>query len=103
MDSNNITIIPPGVDTHLFRIGNKTEKPSITYFGDMRHYKRPEHALIALKLLLNCRIDATLFMVGEGPSLPFLRSLARDMHLQNNVSFTGRLSSEDLGRLVSQS
>ena len=103
VETDKITIIPPGVDTHLFRVGKKTEKPSILYFGGMRPYKRPEHALIALKLLLNKGIDANLSMVGDGPSLNFLKSLATDLHLQNRVKFTGRLSEEDLSKLISES
>ena len=59
-----ITRIPPGVDTDLFKPGTKTDEPSIIYFGRMRPYKRPEHDLVALKLLQDRGLNVHLTMVG---------------------------------------
>ena len=103
VDNDKITVIPPGVDTSFFKVGKKTETPLIVYFGGMRPYKRPEHAIMALKLIQSRGIDANLAMVGEGPSQPFLKALAADMHIQDSVRFTGRLSDEELRQLVSES
>lgn len=93
--------IPLGVDTDRFRPGTKAEKPAIVYFGGMRPYKRPEHALIAFKILNDRGHDAYLTMVGDGPSIPYLRSLATEFNLADRVSFTGRVSEQELSSIVS--
>ena len=62
---SRIVRIAPGVDTKLFCPKRKSDEPSIIYFGGMRPYKRPGHALIAFKLLLKSGISARLVLVGE--------------------------------------
>lgn len=101
--SQRVTRIPPGVDTELFRLGKKTEEPSIIYFGGMRPYKRPEHAIVALKLLKSKGYNAHLTIVGDGPSLPSLKSLASEFSLNGNVTFTGKVCDQRLSELVSSS
>ena len=98
---DRITIIPPGVDTNTFHPDKKSRIPLIVYFGGMRPYKRPEHAILSLKLLIDRGTKAKLVMVGNGPSLPFLQSLVNEMQLKPFVTFTGRLSERDLAELVS--
>ena len=100
---SKIVRIPPGVDTKLFRPERKTYEPSIVYFGGMRPYKRPEHALIAFKLLLSSGISARLVMVGDGPSLQSLKSLSHSLDLGENVTFNGHMSREKLAGLVAGS
>lgn len=92
--------IPPGVNTDLFRPCMKSDTPSIIYFGGMRPYKRPEHVLIALKLLHSTGCRAAVTIVGEGPSLTLLKYLARSMNILDYVNFKGRLNSEELAFLV---
>ena len=104
VDIQRITKIPPGVDTVLFRPGAKTLEPSMVYFGGMRPYKRPEHALVALKLLQNKGYKKThLTMVGDGPSLSFLRQLSRELCINDQVTFTGKVTDSELTKIVSSS
>ena len=69
----------------------------------MRPYKRPDHALIAFKLLLNSSISARLVIVGEGPSLQSLKSLSHSLNLDGSVVFSGHVSREKLAELVDES
>lgn len=103
VDNQRISRIPPGVDTKLFTPGTKSEQPSIVYFGGMRPYKRPEHALVALKILRSKGHQPHLTMVGDGPSLPLLKSLALDLDVSRDVTFTGKVSDEKLSEIVSSS
>ena len=100
---DRIKRIPPGVDTQLFQPRKKTAEPSIIYFGGMRPYKRPEHALIALKILRKIGHNVHLTMVGNGPSLPILKNLSTEFSLERDVTFTGKVSDEKLSELVSSS
>lgn len=99
--SKNIVTIPPGVDRDLFRPGKKTKYPSIVYFGGMREYKRPQECLYLLKKLLEIRKDIRLYIVGSGPEEETVKKLAKKMGLENEVQFTGRISTESLSSLVS--
>ncbi len=100
---SRIVRIAPGVDTKLFCPKRKSNEPSIIYFGGMRPYKRPDHALIAFKLLLKSSISARLVIAGEGPSLQSLKALSHSLNLDDNVVFSGHLSREKLAELVNES
>jgi len=98
-----IVIIPPGVNSDLFRPSKKTDFPSIVYFGGMRKYKRPEESLYLLSTLRD-RIDGIrLFLVGDGPQLNALRELSKKLGVEDNVIFTGRLDYNELAMVVSSS
>ena len=47
------------------------------------------------------RQDVHFTCVGEGPALPDLRSMVRDKQLEDMVTFTGRISDEDLLDILS--
>ncbi len=98
-----ITRIPPGVDTDLFKPATKTEEPSMVYFGGLRPYKRPEHVLVALRLLLNRGHHAHLTIVGDGPSFPILKRLSKELALDKEVTFTGKVSDKQLAGILSSS
>ena len=103
IDSNRIVVIHPGVDTNLFTPGDKTHFPQLIYFGGMRPYKRPEHAIYALDNLVKEDISVHLVMVGDGPSLPMLRETVRKMRLDTNITFVGKVSDEKLAAIVRES
>lgn len=98
---NRISVVSPGVDSNLFRPRPRTLKPQLIYFSGLRAYKRPDHALRVVDALLQAGFDATLKVVGAGPSLEGLKESARS--LGNRVVFTGRLSREDLAHAVAES
>lgn len=103
VELQRIVRIPPGVDTQMFRPGKKTAEPNIVYFGGMRPYKRPEHALIVLNLLRKKGHKVHLTMVGDGPSTFFLKSLSAELGLKDYVTFEGRVTDERLSEIVSSS
>lgn len=102
IDPDRIFNIPLGVDTNLFHPSTKSKKPSVVYFGGMRPYKRPEHVLIAFSRLLEMGYDASLTMIGDGSSRPFLEALSTKLGIRDTVSFTGKISDTDLSSIVSQ-
>ena len=103
IDQNKIVTIPPGVDNMLFHPSNKTDFPSIVYFGGLRRYKRPEECIYMLKNLLVYRKDIKLYIVGSGPECKNIKTLSKKLHLENNVEFTGRISNEKLAKIVASS
>ena len=99
----NITLIHPGVDNELFSPSEKTKHPSIVYFGGMRPYKRPEEVIYLLKELSKRIKDIKLTMIGDGPSRPGLEKLCKELDLNENVVFTGRVSDKNVSELVASS
>ncbi|MCI4355631.1 MAG: glycosyltransferase family 4 protein [Thermoplasmata archaeon] len=96
-------VILPGVDAHRFQPGARGLRPRMVYFGGMRPYKRPEHALRAFGLVRRTRPDAELSVVGDGPELPRLQRSARELGLQSNVTFHGRVPPEQLPSILQSS
>lgn len=92
--------ISPGVNGELFRPGPKTPQPSIIYFGGLRRYKNAVEAVRLLRELVRRGVQATLTIVGNGPSLPAVRREVRTLRLGAAVNFLGRVSEEELARVL---
>ena len=103
IDEKRVTLINPGVNSELFRPGAKTKYPSMIYFGGLRPYKRPQEALFLLKELLREVNNLTLTVIGDGPSRLKLEQLCEELCLTDNVEFTGRISDEEVSRIVARS
>ncbi|MCI4351806.1 MAG: glycosyltransferase family 4 protein [Thermoplasmata archaeon] len=101
--SDRVTLLPLGVDRRIFHPRQKAAEPQIIYFGGLRDYKRPEHAVLVLKLLVARGWPVKLVVVGTGPSLPKVRAYAQALHVADRLELVGRLEDEELGRLVGSS
>jgi len=98
-----IVRIPPGVDLNLFHPMQRSGRHRILYFGGLRGYKRPEHAILAFDRVKQIDRDAELVVVGDLSGTIELVSLCRMLDLQSSVKFVGRLPDEDLANLVGSS
>lgn len=94
--------IPPGVDHKIFRPSDKSDPPSIVYFGGLRPYKRPQHVLVALRELVQSGEEVRLDLIGDGPELPRLKELASALDIERRVAFHGRVDDFRLAELVSR-
>jgi len=102
-DGTRLHLIGYGVDLETFRPGGLTENPSLIYFAGLRKYKRPQHVLYALKILIERGVNSNLFIAGSGPELASLMKLSRDLGIDSHVTFTGKLRDSELSPLVSRS
>lgn len=101
--SSRITVIYPGVNLAEFTPGSRSRTPELIYFSGLKPYKRPEHALHALKRLSQFGVAAHLLVVGEGPSLPMLIATCSDLGLDSRVTFTGKVDNLTLQLLIRRS
>ncbi len=101
--SERCRIIKPGVDTSLFFPGTKSPAPRIVYFGGMRKYKRPDHAVRAFARLHLIRADSRLTVLGDGPELPGIKMLAKSLGLGSSIEFLGKVDRLHLAEILSQS
>ena len=100
---DKIKMNPPGVDLNLFHPADKTQHPTLVYFGGMRKYKRPQECLFLLKSLLERMKTTDLFIIGSGPEEPSLKKLASELNLQDHAIFKGRVSDTELSKIVASS
>ena len=98
-----IVKIPPGVDRKIFHPAEKTQYPTIVYFGGMRKYKRPQEVLFLLKKLVDMFTNIKLFMIGYGQEIRNIKHLVNELHLQNFVELKGRITNEQLSHIVAAS
>lgn len=95
----DIRVIRPGVDTGVFAPGIPAREPRLVYFSGLREYKRPSHAIELLRRLTADGIDASLDIIGDGPSLRQVRANSSD--LGSRVRFVGRIAdARQLAELV---
>ncbi|MCX5992169.1 MAG: glycosyltransferase family 4 protein [Chloroflexi bacterium] len=95
-------VVYNGIDINLFDgDGSTCKKPnSLIVVGGYSPLKGLAHLLGAIKLLSN-EMELNLTVVGGPPDGKYSSGLVRDYGLQDRVTFTGRISHEDLVRCYS--
>ncbi len=99
----NIRRILPGVDHALFKPAKKTDACSLVYFSGMRNYKRPWLAVEAFDKAKELYPDASIKVIGAGPSLNSTIEAAKRSVYTKDISFMGRISAEEVSANVSSS
>lgn len=89
-------VVYNGVDVKADYERRKNGLPFVMgYAGQMAHHKRPERFLYALCQVKKQAPGVKGIMVGDGPRLPMLRLLAKELEVADDVVFTGYLDSLD--------
>ena len=93
----SIDVIPNGVDVGRYtpRPGSKTGEPSLLFVGRLKEYKRVDLVLRAVAVLRERDLDVSLTVAGKGDQESALRALARDLEIEDRVSFPGFVSEEE--------
>jgi glycosyltransferase involved in cell wall biosynthesis len=88
--SEEITVIPNGVDLDLFdSVRARNEPYQILYVGRLVHFKHVDNLIKAFAEVLKEVPQAKLKIVGGGPQSASLRNLTRKLNLEQKVTFTG--------------
>lgn len=96
-----IHVLPTGIPLKRFKRGDgaafrrahgiAAQRPTIVYVGRVAFEKNIEFLLRASTIALHSMPDLLLLITGEGPAVPALRRLARDLGIDDNVMFLGYL------------
>ena len=99
---SRIEVVPNGVDRDAtIAIPADARAPELIFVGRLMAHKRADLAVRALSALRESLPDCTLGIVGDGPELARLQSLARSLKLTDEVRFLGTyVRVEDLWSLV---
>jgi len=100
---NGVSIVHPGIESALFKKQEKTKNPLFTYVGRLKPYKNVDIAIEAFAEVAGLYPNAQFLVIGEGESLTSLEKLTRELNIENNVTFTGRVSEAQKARLLAKS
>lgn len=91
-----VSVIRPGVDFRkVTRALPNPSSPDLVYLGRMVREKRPDLAIKALAELKHLHgLSPRLAMVGDGPRLGQLRSLAKSLGVGEQVTLLGRIEDD---------
>ncbi len=93
-------VVPPGVDTSLFRPGGPGRRGAILFVAKLdvgMEFKGLDLLLEATKSLVDRGMDVSLEVVGSGPLLPLYQQQAATLGLgADRVRFSGHLSGQEL-------
>jgi glycosyltransferase involved in cell wall biosynthesis len=97
---DKIHVIYNGVDTAFFRPGlaEKYRKgtPQLLFVGNLYEYKNVEELIFATKKITNMYPKLHLQVVGYGNTYKYLKHLAVELGLENNVELTGHVAHSEL-------
>ncbi|WP_051427412.1 glycosyltransferase, partial [Arthrobacter sp. H20] len=107
-----ILILPNAVDTDEFsdmpqhlatrtKLGLDDGTPVIGYAGSLVEYEGLSTLLDAFKLLILKGIRVRMVVVGDGATLPKLKSQAEQLGIAEFISFTGRIPAEEIPAFIS--
>ncbi len=101
--SQNITVIPTGIDIHKFPMGEPGARENLLlYVGSLIERKGVIYLLSAMERV-KARFPAVqLLIVGEGHLRGELEEFVQQHHLQDVVHFLGTQSQADVSRLMRQ-
>ncbi|EMF83803.1 glycosyltransferase, group 1 family protein [Leptospira weilii serovar Topaz str. LT2116] len=93
-----IAVISNGLDLTSFKgsIKQLTYAPKLLHVGRISYEKNCDVILNAFKLIRDEIPDSTLTIIGDGPALPSLKVQARNLGVENAVTFTGFMKREQL-------
>jgi phosphatidyl-myo-inositol alpha-mannosyltransferase len=87
---NNLTFIPNGVN--LIKLKHiKKEKNTLLFVGRIEEYKGLDYLLYSIPLIKNKFTNVTLKIIGDGSHLNTLKNLCKELDIEKNVKFLGKL------------
>lgn len=92
-DDDRTGVIPNSVDFDLIRETDPAEERHVVYARDLDEGANLESLLLALAEFRNFEWSATV--IGDGPRRPEYERQARDLRIDDRITFTGALSREE--------
>jgi glycosyltransferase involved in cell wall biosynthesis len=96
VDSGRIVQIPNGLDLSAWAPaeGEPDDPPTIVYAARFVPLKRHEDLLRALAILRSDGYAVRALLAGEGPTLPAVRALARELGVDDAIELPGQVAPE---------
>ncbi|WP_340101525.1 glycosyltransferase [Salinibaculum salinum] len=89
VDETKIDVIPLGVDPDIFEFRPRKETHDLVAIGRLKRRKGYDVLFKALPKVIESFPDTHLHVFGEGPAEPTLKGLARELGVNNHITFHG--------------
>lgn len=107
ISSKQIKVIPPGVNTNVFKnVKNKsffTKKLNLITTSALIKRKRVNLLLEIIESLVEKKIDVHLKILGIGPELEHLKKLVKEKKLSKYISFIGFVKRSEINKYYKNS
>ncbi|MEK7576586.1 MAG: glycosyltransferase [Patescibacteria group bacterium] len=90
-----IDVVTPGVDLEKLCVGEKSSTPTVLYLGRLKAYKSIDVLIKAFRLVLSKTPTARLVIAGFGEEESKLKRLARELQIDRQVDFKGKVSEDE--------
>ncbi|GAA4316333.1 glycosyltransferase family 4 protein [Pontixanthobacter gangjinensis] len=105
--SDNIEIIPAGIDTNFFRPNNSSSKKanqiSLITVGRLEYLKGQHLGIECVKVLKEKGYEVSYDIIGSGSKFEDLKDLVNIYNLNEYVTFWGNKSADDIKNLLQKS
>ena len=91
-----VEVVPPGIDAQFSPGGERSEHPLIVAVGRLEPVKRFDRLIRAVTTARRSAPDLRLVIVGSGSERETLDALVAELDAGDHVSFTGRISDDEL-------
>lgn len=94
---DKITVIYPGVNHSEFNLSvSQRRLPTLCVIARLVPYKHVDQAIVLIHQLKSSLVDIRLLIIGAGPQLSQLKSLARKLKVTNQIYFKSDLPRAEL-------
>jgi glycosyltransferase involved in cell wall biosynthesis len=103
LPAKRFTVMPNGVDDALLRNGHRSfdrARPTVGFLGTFQERQGIETLLRALPRVIEVVPEVRIVLAGHGAELERSVRRARELSLEDRVSFPGRVDKQEIGPLV---
>jgi len=96
ISDDKLVYLPYGVDLSQYEVTPVPESPAVGFVGRLHHTKGCHILVQAFKTVVAEIPEAQLHIVGEGEERDALERMVRDLRLEQNVCFLGKMVREEV-------
>jgi glycosyltransferase involved in cell wall biosynthesis len=103
--ADRIDVVLCGLNHDRYRLlpdVSRAERPTLVHLGRVRKYKAIDVVLRAFARVRATLADARLIIIGDGPELPALKTLAQSLQLGDAVVFAGHVPAAEIVTVLNQ-
>ena len=105
VDMSKVMILPKGINLDFFEFKNNSEETFINAIVTRSLHPEYKHDVIlkAFGIVKKKQIPFKLTIIGDGIELIKLKSLAKELNIENEVDFAGRIDNKDIPKYLQKS
>ncbi|MEO8253335.1 MAG: glycosyltransferase [Flavobacterium sp.] len=105
VDMTKVLVLPKGIDLEKFENKNNSDSDKIQAIVTRSLLPEYRHDIIlkAFGILHQKGIDFCLTIIGDGKQIDFLKTIVKELNIENKVIFTGKIPNTELPKLLQES